>query len=67
MIHRKSRKRRVKRRSTRRRKQQGGGGGTAIIIEPRKSKVSALRFVVHNVLENLDSDWKLIIFPGPEN
>jgi hypothetical protein len=60
-------KKKVKRRSTRRRKQRGGSakGGTAIIIEPRK--VPALEFVVKNVLENLGSHWKLIIFPGSEN
>lgn len=70
MVYRKSRKRRVKRRSTRRRRAQGGGSSqthTAIIIEPRKSKTEALTFVIHNVLENLGSQWNLIVFPGSEN
>ena len=71
MVHRKTRKRRVKRRSTRRRRAQRGGstsaGGTAIIIEPRQSKTPALEFVMKNVLENLGPQWNLIIFPGSEN
>ena len=64
-----SRKRRVKRRSTRRKQKQRGGSqdATAIIIEPRKSMVPALGFVLKNVLENLGSHWKVIIFPGSEN
>lgn len=63
-----TRKRRVKKRSTRRRTQRGGSqGATAIIIEPRGSMVPALSFVIKNVLENLGSQWKLIVFPGEEN
>jgi hypothetical protein len=28
---------------------------------------SALEFVAHNILDNLPSSWKLVIFPGSEN
>ena len=64
-----SRKRHVKKRSTRKRAQRGGSTqhGTAIIIEPRKSMVPALEFVMNNVLDNLGQNWKLIVFPGSEN
>lgn len=38
---------------------------TAIIIEPRKHK--ALKFVLQNILENLNSDWNIIVFHGNLN
>jgi len=38
---------------------------TAIIVEPRKHK--ALEFVLTNILENLDSNWDIIIFHGNLN
>jgi len=38
---------------------------TAIIIEPRKH--AALRFVIHNMLENLSSEWGMVIFHGSQN
>ena len=38
---------------------------TAIIIEPRKHK--ALQFVLTNILENLNSDWNIIVFHGNLN
>lgn len=62
-----SRRGRKKNRRTRRRRQRGGAGGTAIIIEPRKKMVPALSFVINNVLDNLGTEWKLIVFPGKEN
>jgi hypothetical protein len=40
---------------------------TAVIIEPRKSMQKALEFVTKNVLKNLDSGWKVSIFPSSEN
>lgn len=47
--------------------QQVGGDNlyTAFIIEPRKHK--ALRFVLNNILENLDNRWNIIIFHGNLN
>jgi hypothetical protein len=60
----------MKRRTTRRRRAQRGGSSqshTAIIIEPRESKTDALGFVIKNVLENLGSQWNVIVFPGSEN
>jgi Protein of unknown function (DUF5672) len=38
---------------------------TAIIIEPRKHK--ALYFVLHNVLDCLPSEWKIVFFHGTLN
>ena len=38
---------------------------TAIIIEPRKHR--ALSFVIRNILENLDSNWNVIIYHGTAN
>jgi len=38
---------------------------TAIIVEPRKHR--ALSFVIRNVLENLNSEWNLIIYHGTLN
>lgn len=38
---------------------------TAIIVEPRKHK--ALKFVLTNILENLNSDWDIIVFHGNLN
>lgn len=38
---------------------------TAIIIEPRPHK--ALEFVLNNFLENLSSDWNIIVFHGNRN
>jgi len=69
MVSKKSKRRTTRRPKTRRKRQRGGGSesATAIIIEPRKSMVGALEFVINNVLDNLDSHWKLIIFPGSEN
>ena len=43
----------------------GSDSYTAIIIEPRKHK--ALQFVVKNILDNLNSSWKVIIFHGNLN
>lgn len=40
---------------------------TAVIIEPRKSMKDALEFVTKNILENLSSNWKVLIFPSSEN
>jgi len=38
---------------------------TAVIVEPRKHK--ALKFVLNNFLENLSSEWNIIIFHGNQN
>jgi Protein of unknown function (DUF5672) len=38
---------------------------TAIIVEPRKHK--ALGFVLQNILENLSSDWNVMLFHGTKN
>jgi hypothetical protein len=38
---------------------------TAVIIEPRKHK--ALEFVLKNALENLNDDWKILLFHGTQN
>lgn len=38
---------------------------TAIIVEPRKH--NALSFVLHNFLQNLSNDWKIIVFCGNTN
>ena len=38
---------------------------TAVIIEPRKHK--ALSFVLNNVLDNLPTEWNILIFHGTEN
>ena len=38
---------------------------TAIIIEPRQHK--ALKFVIHNFLENLSDEWGMVIFHGSRN
>jgi hypothetical protein len=38
---------------------------TAVIVEPRKHK--ALRFVVKNALENLSTEWNIILFHGIDN
>jgi hypothetical protein len=47
-------------------KYKGGSDSyTAIIIEPRKHK--ALQFVIKNILDNLNSSWKVIIFHGNLN
>jgi hypothetical protein len=69
MVSKMSKRRTPRGPKTRRKRQRGGGSesATAIIIEPRKSMVGALEFVINNVLDNLDSHWKLIIFPGSEN
>ena len=59
--------RRRRRRPKTTRKRGGGGSAryTAIIIEPRKLKV--LRRVLRNFLENLDSNWDIIVFHGTKN
>jgi Protein of unknown function (DUF5672) len=44
---------------------QGAEDATAIIVEPRKHR--ALSFVVRNVLENLDSYWRVVIHHGTQN
>jgi hypothetical protein len=59
---------RIKKSKTRRnRKKQKGGNTsyTAIIIEPRKHH--ALNFVLHNILENLNNQWSIIVFHGNKN
>lgn len=38
---------------------------TAVIVEPRKHK--ATEFVLNNFLENLSSDWNIVIFHGKSN
>lgn len=38
---------------------------SAVIVEPRNHK--ALEFVLNNFIENLDDDWQIIIFHGPNN
>lgn len=38
---------------------------TAIIIEPREHK--ALEYVLNNFLDNLSSDWSIIVFHGNKN
>jgi hypothetical protein len=38
---------------------------TAVIIEPREHK--ALEYVLTNFLENLNSDWNIIVFHGNKN
>jgi len=38
---------------------------TVVLIEPRKHK--ALDFLIHNILENLDERWNLLIFHGTKN
>ncbi len=38
---------------------------TAVIVEPRKHK--ALEFVLKNALENLNDDWKILLFHGTQN
>jgi hypothetical protein len=71
MIHKKIRKtvKKGKKRGSMKRKKQRGGSepATVIIIEPRKTMIPALEFVVNNVLDNLESEWKLIVFPGSGN
>jgi hypothetical protein len=41
------------------------GIATALIIEPRKHK--ALAFVLKNILENLESEWNVILYHGRLN
>ena len=43
----------------------GNTSYTAIIIEPRTHH--ALRFVLHNILENLNDKWNVILFHGNKN
>jgi hypothetical protein len=38
---------------------------TAVIVEPRRHP--ALSFVLNNVVANLSSDWKILIFHGKDN
>lgn len=38
---------------------------TVVLIEPRKHR--ALEFLIHNILENLDERWTLLIFHGTKN
>ena len=42
-----------------------GGLYTAVLVECRRLKV--LRFVLHNFIENLDSNWNFLIVHGLEN
>jgi hypothetical protein len=41
--------------------------GTAVIIEPRAAKQPALEFVIRNVVDNLPTNWNVLIFHGVEN
>lgn len=38
---------------------------TAVLIEPRKHK--ALEFCINNLLDNLNSDWNILVFHSDEN
>jgi hypothetical protein len=59
-------KRKTKKNKKVSKKYKGGNSSyTAIIIEPRKHK--ALSFVLKNILENLNSEWNIIIFHGNLN
>jgi hypothetical protein len=69
MSTRKTRKYRKRTRRSRRKYRQSGGSelGTAVIIEPRAAKQAALEFVIRNVVDNLPTNWNVLIFHGVEN